>query len=523
MTEPLVLTIDFGTQSVRAMLFDKYGKDYGKVKIHFHPPYFSKDIGWAEQTPEFYWENLAKATNGLKEQCSDLWNNIKAVSLTTIRDTAVIVDKEGKPLRDIILWLDQREVKDADKKRFGAGFKSMLRLINMYDMAAAQCKTSVCNWVHENEPEIWAKMHKFLMFSGYMTYRLTGVMKDSVANQIGHIPFDYKNKTWQGPRAVTAPIFDLKAENMCELVQPGTVIGYITKEASEALGIKEGLPLIASGSDKGCETLGAGCVDSRGASLSLGTTATVQMTTDKYVETEPFVPPYPAVLPGKYNPEVEIYRGYWMLSWFKNEFAHKEVKEAQLLGVPAEELLNRHLKDVPAGCEGLILQPYWTPGIKHPNARGAILGFADCHTRVHLYRAIIEGIAYGLYDGLLSIQKKTKIKVEFLSVSGGGSESDEICQITANIMGIPVRRVQTYETSSLGAAITAFTGIGVYASFEEAATNMVHVSAEFNPDMKEHELYSKLYNRIYRRIYPNNKRLYEDLKTILRHAKKNDE
>lgn len=523
MREPLVLTIDFGTQSVRAMLFDKYGKDYGKEKVHFKQPYFSKEIGWAEQTPDFYWDRLKEATLGLKAQCKDLWDDIKAVVVTTIRDTSVIVDKDGKPLRDIILWLDQREVKDADKTRFGAGFKSLLRLINMYDMAAAQCKSSACNWVHEYEPEVWNKMYKYLMFSGYITFRLTGVMKDSVANQIGHIPFDYKQKTWQGAHAITAPIFDLKAENMCELVEPGTVIGYITEEASRDLGIKAGLPLIASGSDKGCETLGSGCVDSTGASLSLGTTATVQMTTDKYVETEPFVPSYPAVLPGKYNPEVEIYRGYWMLSWFKNEFAHKEVKEAKELGIAAEELLNRHIQDVPPGCDGLILQPYWTPGIKHPTARGAILGFSDCHTRAHLYRAIIEGIAYGLYDGLLSIQRKTKIKVEFLAVSGGGSESDEICQITANIMGIPVRRAQTYETSSLGAAITAFTGIGVYNSFEEAAKNMVHISAEFKPDMKEHELYYRLYSRIYRRIYPNNKKLYDDLKSILRSTKTESE
>lgn len=116
MREPLVLTIDFGTQSVRAMLFDKHGKDYGKMKVHFKQPYFSKEIGWAEQTPEFYWDRLKEATNGLKEQCSELWEDIKGVAVTTIRDTAVVVDKDGKPLRDIILWLDQREVKDADKR-----------------------------------------------------------------------------------------------------------------------------------------------------------------------------------------------------------------------------------------------------------------------------------------------------------------------------------------------------------------------------------------------------------------------
>lgn len=437
MREPLVLTIDFGTQSVRAMLFDKHGKDYGKQKVHFKQPYFSKEIGWAEQTPDFYWDRLKEATLGLKEQCAELWDDIKAVVVTTIRDTAVIVDKDGKPLRDVILWLDQREVKDADKTRFGAGFKSLLRLINMYDMAAVQCKSSACNWVHEYEPEVWAKMHKFLMFSGYITYRLTGVMKDSVANQIGHIPFDYKNKTWQGAHAITAPIFDLKAENMCELVEPGTIIGYITEEAGRELGIKAGASADSVGFRQRVRNARFGLYRLNGSVALSRHHGNRAMTTDKYVETEPFVPSYPAVLPGKYNPEVEIYRGYWMLSWFKNEFAHKEVKEAKELGIAAEELLNRHLKDIPAGCDGLILQPYWTPGIKHPTARGAILGFADCHTRAHIYRAIIEGIAYGLYDGLLSIQRKTKINIEFISVSGGGSESDEICQITANIMAYP--------------------------------------------------------------------------------------
>lgn len=518
--EPLILTIDFGTQSVRAMLFDKYGNDYGKKKIQFNPPYYSLKSGWAEQKPEFYWDRLKEATNGLKAEHEDLWDRIEGVTCTTIRDTAVIVDKDGKPLRDVLLWLDSREVPDADKTRFPAPFKALVTMINMYDMAAAQCKACACNWVHEFEPEVWSKMYKFLFFSGWMTFKLTGVMKDTVANQIGHIPFDYKTKKWQGPKALTGCIFDLKAKDMVDLIEAGEVVGYITKEASEDLGIKEGLPVVATGSDKGCETLGGGCVDETGASLSLGTTATVQVTTSKYIETEPFVPSYPAVLPGKWNPEIEIYRGYWMLSWFKNEFANKEVVEAERLGISAEELLNQHLRDIPAGCEGLILQPYWTPGIKHPTARGAILGFSDCHTRHHLYRAIIEGIGFGLYDGMLAIEKKTKKPIEFIAVAGGGSSSDEICQITANIMGIKVRRVQTYETSSLGAAITAFKGIGVYSSIEEAAKNMVHVSKEFIPDAKEHELYNALYSRIYRRIYPNNKKLYDDIKSILKQYNK---
>lgn len=513
--DPLVLTIDFGTQSVRAMLFDKTGKDLAKKQVKFEEPYYSLKPGWAEQKPEFYWERLKEATNGLKKENEYIWDRIEAVVCTTIRDTAVIVDKTGKPLRDVILWLDARQTPEAEKTRFSPAFMALVKTIGLFDMAAGSARVSACNWVHENEPEVWNKMFKFLFFSGYMTYRLTGVMKDCVANQIGHIPFDYKKKKWQKPTDMTACIYDLKAENMVDLVPAGEIIGYITSVASEALGIKAGLPVIAAGSDKGSETLGGGCVDETGASMSLGTTATVQVTTSKYVEPEPFAPCYPAVQPDKFNPEIEIYRGYWMLSWFKQQFAKEEVMEAKEKGISAEEILNGHLKDIPAGCEGLILQPYWTPGIKYPTARGSILGFSDFHTKYHIYRAIIEGIAYGLYDGMRTIEKKTKKKVEFITVSGGGSVSDEICQITSNIMGVKVRRVQTSETSSLGAAITAFKGIGVYPSFEEAAKNMIRVSSEFEPDMKEHALYDELYNRIYRKIYPNNRNLYKDIRAIL--------
>ncbi|MEG1529461.1 MAG: FGGY-family carbohydrate kinase [Clostridia bacterium] len=511
--EPLVLTIDYGTQSVRAMLFDKEGNDHGKLKISF-VPYYSKKVGWAEQSPDLYWEKLCEATQGLKAKVgNELWDRIEAVAVTTIRDTVVIVDKDGKPLRPVILWLDQREIENPEK-HIPSGLKALLKAVKMYETALTQCRTTPCNWVHENEPKVWEKMYKYLLFSGYINLKMTGEFKDSIANQIGHIPFDYKNKAWNGPHALTSPLYDITEKYMPELVETGNIIGRITEEAAKDTGIKVGMAVVASGSDKGCETLGSGCFDSRGASLSFGTTATVQMTVDRYIEPEMFVPSYPAVLPGKYNPEIEIFRGYWMLSWFKQEFAQKEVKEAEAMGISAEELLNLHLKDVPAGCDGLILQPYWTPGIRHPNARGAILGFSDCHTRAHLYRAIIEGIGFGLYDGLLAIEKKAKTTVEFLTVSGGGSQSEEICQITANLMGKPVRKAQTYETSSLGAAITAFTALRVYQSFEEAAKVMVRHTKTYEPNMKEHEFYLRLYKDIYKNIYPNNKKLYDKIKKI---------
>lgn len=511
--EPLVLAYDYGTQSVRAIIFDKFGNTICQKKVQFEP-YYSIAPGFAEQDAEVYWDNLVKVTHLLKEANPEAFAAVEAVSITTIRDTVVIMDKDGKVMRPVILWLDQREVKNPES-RIPYRTKLLMQILGMYGTMVMQCKAPPCNWLKDFEPETFKNMHRYVMFSCFMTYRLTGNMIDSVANQIGHIPFDYKRQTWQKPSHITYCVTDVKSDKMPDLKRPGEILGRITKEVAEQTGLKEGLPLIASGSDKGCETLGVGAIGSDVCSLSFGTTATVQITTKKYVEPQTFIPAYPAVLNGMYNPEIQIYRGYWMLTWFKQQFAIREQQRAEELGISTEEVLNQRLCEIPAGSDGLVIQPYWSPGIKTPDAKGAAIGFSDVHTRMHLYRAIIEGIGFGLYDGMKMIEKRAKYDIKRVMVSGGGSQSDEICQITANLFGLPVQKVQTYETSALGAAITAFTGIGVYPSFEDAIKQMVRVTKTYEPDMEEHKVYDEIYRKVYAKIYPANKPLYAGINEIL--------
>lgn len=508
--DPLILAFDCGTQSTRAMLFNKNGDLVAKCKIPFEP-YFSEKEGWAEQDADFYWEKFTEASKKLKESHPEEWKKIKAVSVTTMRDNCVCVDKEGKPLRPVILWLDRREASPVKIPFFK---KIILKLVGMYEPMIKQSMVTPSNWIKEYQPDIWEKTDKYLLFSGYIHYLLTGKMVDSTANMIGHIPFDYKKKKWMAPKSLTYFAFPVERDKLCELVDPGTQIGEITKKAAEQTGIPAGIPVIAAGSDKGCETLGTGCVDDGCASLSFGTTATVQITTDKYVEPLTFMPAYPAVIKDKYNPETQIFRGYWMVTWFKNEFAHKEENLAKELGISPEQLLDKMLADIPPGSDGLLLQPYWSPILKAPEARGAIIGFSDKHTKAHIYRAIIEGIGYGLIEGLKEMEKRAKYKITHLTVSGGGSGSDVICQTTADMFGTPVKRVQTYETSGLGAAMIGFLGIGEYKSVDEAIENMVHYKDEFLPNMDNHKKYMLIYERIYKKMYKRIQPLYSEIKEI---------
>ncbi len=508
-----ILSIDCGTQSIRGIIFDEKGQIIECEKITFEP-YFSKKPGWAEQNPEVYWNALCEASKKLKAKNNEEFKNIKAVVLSTLRDTLINVDEEGNVLRPTMTWLDQRMAKKPGKlTKFEklifscVGMKKTIRIIS---------EESKALWIKENQPEIWEKTFKYLQVSGYLNYKLTNKFVDSIASQIGHLPFDYKRKEWiKKDSNFKWRMFGVEREKLPDLVEAGTFIGNISEYASKKTGLSQDVKVIAGGSDKGCETLANGCIDVKSVSLSFGTTATIQTTSKKYIEPIKFMPPYPAVISERYNPEVEIFRGYWMIKWFKKEFANKEMQEAAQMNVSAEKLLNDRLNEIPPGSEGLILQPYWGPHVKTPNAKGAIIGFGASHTRIHIYRAIIEGINFGLIEGLKDIEKKSKKKVEKIMVAGGGAQSDTICQITSDMFNLPVHRIHTYEASALGAAIIGFVSLKKYTCYDEAVKNMVHYEKKFVPNQKNAEVYNKLYEKVYKKIYPNLKGLYNNLKHIV--------
>ncbi len=509
----LILTFDCGTQSIRGLIFDQMGNILAKEQEYFEP-YFSREPGYAEQKWEVYWNAFTTVSKRIHQKNPELIEMIEAVTTTTIRDTNICIDKDGNLLRDVIVWMDQRKAKC--EKPLPKKNSIVFNLVGMGEALEGQRKVTKSNWLQENEPEIWEKTYKYLLFSGYLNYVLTGKIVDSYANQVAHIPFDYKNKTWQKENALTYPVFNVSIDKLPDLVNPGDILGTITKKASEETGIKEGTPLIATGSDKGCETLGSGVLSENVASLSFGTTATIQFATKKYIEPDSFLPAYPGIVKEYYNPEVQIYRGFWMISWFKQEFAQREVVEAKKLGIAPEIILNKMLADVQPGSDGLILQPFWDPMLKNPEARGSIIGFTSDHTRKHIYRAIIEGIGYALYHGMKAVEKRMKTKIEYLTVSGGGSQSDEICQITADLFGLPVKRIQTYEACGLGSSMVGFVTLGIYKDYHEAIKNMVNYVKVFETNPKNHEIYQEIYHEVYNNIYKQLKPLYTKMKTMMK-------
>jgi len=518
MNQDLLLAIDVGTQSVRAMVFDLQGDLVAKSRVLLEP-YFSAQPGWAEQHPAYFWTSLCQACQGLWREAeaagrADVRARLAGVALTTQRGTVINLDRQGQPLRPAMIWLDQRRA--LGLKPVGGLWGLAFALSGMRETVAYLQAEAEANWIRTHQPQIWAQTDKYLFLSGYLTYRLTDRFVDSVGCQVGYVPFDYKRLRWAGPTDWKWQAVPMDPALLPELIPPAAPLGEIAGAAAEATGIPAGLPLIAAAADKACEAIGAGGLAPHVGCISYGTTATITTTHRRYVEVIPMIPPYPAAVPGAYSLEAQVYRGYWMVSWFKQEFGHLEQGLAAAGGAAPEMLLDALVESAPPGAMGLILQPYWSPGLKEPGpeAKGAVIGFGDVHTRSHLYRAILEGISYALREGKERSERRSRVPITELRVAGGGSQSRAAMQITADVFGLPATRPHIYETSGLGAAIVAAVGLGLYPDFAAAVAAMTRAGQTFTPDPAAHTIYDGLYTRVYKPLYARLKPLYEAIRDV---------
>ena len=363
MTRDCILAIDTGTQSVRALVFDPCGNLLARSRVPIES-YFSTQPGYAEQDPAVFWQAVC-------DVCQQLWqmpgvskDSIAGVALTTQRGTIVNLGQNNEPLRPALVWLDQRRTENL--KPIGGLWGLAFRLSGMTPTVAYLQAEAEANWIHAYQADVWDNTRKYLLLSGYLTYRLTDRYVDSIGCQVGYLPFDYRRKQWARSSDWKWQAVPLDKSWLPELSPPAQPLGEITRSAAEATGIPIGLPLIAAAADKACEVIGSGALDPHIGCLSYGTTATINTTHRKYVEVIPLIPPYPSAVPEAYSLEIQIYRGFWMVSWFKSEFGQHEQRLADERDIAPEEMFDELVRAVPPGSDGLVLQPYWSPGLKLP-------------------------------------------------------------------------------------------------------------------------------------------------------------
>ncbi|MEM7083487.1 MAG: FGGY-family carbohydrate kinase [Pseudomonadota bacterium] len=514
MASSAFVTVDAGSQSLRACLIDTQGTLLYASRSDYEP-FISDEPGQAEYKAEQFWTACCDAVGSVVRFAHQHQITPAAIGVTSQRASVVVLDANGTPLRPVILWSDQRRcVPPESLGMTGVG----MRVIGVHRTVRRFQSDAESNYLALTEPEVWEQTHKMLFLSGYLNYRLTGLFRDSVANQVGYVPFDYRKQQWaDAQKWHWRALPFLRPSHLPELIAPGTPLGELSASAAEALALPSGLPVVACATDKACEVLGAGCTQHDQACLSFGTAATVNLTVERYVEVERFVPAYPAAISGRFLCEEQTHRGFWLVSWFKKEFALAERQQAHRDGVTPESLFDSFLNQTPPGAEGLVAQPYWSPGVRvpGPEARGALIGFNSQHTRAHVYRALLEGLAFSMRQSLEKIERRTGQRAVSIRVAGGGAQSDAVMQLAANVLGRTVERGHTHEASSLGAAICCAVATRAFSDIHQAVTAMTHRGDAFTPHAKTAKMYDRLYRSVYTSMYARLKPLYHALLNLM--------
>ena len=514
-TRDRLLAIDVGTQSVRALVFDRHGTLHARLQIPIEPPYHAPEPGYAEQQASVFWDAIVAACKALHCAHPDVGERIAGMALTAQRATSVFIDADDQPIGPAISWLDQRRATEVPALPWL--WRTVFAVLGLTTTIDSFQRAAPANWRAAHTPEAHRRTRRAVLLSGYLVHRLTGVWRDSVSAQVGYLPFDYKRRRWASRFDWKWRAVAITRDQLPELVEPGELLGALSDGAARALGLAPGLGVFSAGADKACEVLGCGAIDAQTACVSLGTTATINTCRPVYREVTRFVPAYPAAVPGYFTDEIQIYRGFWLVSWFKQEFALDTVDAAAREQRAAEALLDERIAPIGPGSDGLVVLPTWSPGVRipGPEARGAIIGFTDTHTRAHVYRAILEGLAFALREGRERIEKRTHSPITRLRVSGGGSQSDQAMQILADVFALPAERAHTHETSGLGAAINTAVGLGWYADHASAVRAMVHDGAHFAPNPLAMATYDTIYRDVFRGLYMRLKPVFCRIRTAL--------
>jgi len=450
----------------------------------------------------------------LRELCSHIAPaRIAALCITHQRESFVPVAVDGNPIRNAILWLDERCKPQVERLREIVGAGEFHRVTGK--PLTTNPSLPKIMWLMDHEPGVTSETSKFLDTHAFLVWRLTGEMRTSVASADPMGLVDLAAGDWA---ADILSALGLRIEQFPELVLSGKVLGTITELAAAATGLPSGLPVVAGAGDGQCAGLGVNAIGGGRASLNMGTAVVSGMLTPRYITDRAFRT-LSAPIAGQYHLETVIQSGVFMIKWFMDQLAG-DLKHCPFVLNP-EHLLEAAAAKIPPGSMGLMLVPYWNHAMSpywDPAATGIMIGWTGAHGREHMYRAILEGIAFEqrlLGEGR---QASTGDRVMEYVVMGGGSRSDLWCQILADVTGVPIVRSTTAEATCLGAGIIAAAAVQWYTDVRMAAAQMTHTADSFLPVADRVQLYDRLYRDVYAPLFPTLQPLIHRLSDLTRES-----
>jgi sugar (pentulose or hexulose) kinase len=430
----LIAVIDLGTGSIRNTVYDFSGRVVGEVKKE--NPVIHPQPGWTEQDPARWWEIVKELFAELQASTR---HEITAVTCTSQREGIVPVNRDFRPLDNIIIWLDGRTTNEGEEIVEKLGEDEVYNITGL--VANPVWSLSKILWVRKNRPEVYQNAYKFLQAEDYLLSRLCGraVTELSIASRTCLL--DVERRSWS---AKILDVFGISEGKLPALLEPGTLAGEIRKSIAEELGLPEDVRVFMGAGDQQAAALGVGAVEEGMVSIGIGTSSALSMTLDR-----PVRPPKHkiilncAALPGKWEYEPPIWNTGGLVKWFVEDVLEKQRSYDQLLSA-AEE--------VPAGSEGLIAMPYFSGAGSprwNPDLKGGFYGLGLHHKQAHLLRSVLESIAFEIRFNIDSI-RASGISLRKVILSGGASRIIPLCRIISQTLQADVDVFLEAEASSRG-------------------------------------------------------------------------
>jgi xylulokinase len=488
-----LLGIDVGTGGTRAVLLDPRGQVISAATAE-HAPMSSPRIGWAEQSPDEWWRAAGIAIKECLAKSSTAAQEVGGIGLTGQMHGLVILDEKDQVLRPALIWCDQRTDEECKAITRQVGAERLIELTA--NPALTGFTLPKIWWVQKHEPEIWKRVRSLMLPKDYVRFRLTGARAIDVADASGTLMFDVVHRCWSKPMLEVSRLDEAVLPRVFESQE---VSGCVNEEGSRATGLRVGIPVVAGAGDQAAGAVGMGIVKPGAVSATIGTSGVVFAATSRPVlEPKGRIHTFCHAIPERWHVMGVTQGAGLSLRWFRDQFgAGKED------GRDPYERLTEEAAKTPAGSDGLLWTPYLmgerTPHLD-PNARGALVGITAQHTRGHVIRAILEGVAFSLRD-TLTLFREIGVPIESIRLSGGGARSALWQQIQADIYGMPVDLVEADEGAAYGAGLLAGVGTGVWPSVEEACDTAVRVAKRVQPDPTNAALMNTQYAE-YRKVYP---------------------
>ena len=498
-----LIGVDIGTQSTKAVLFDENGNELGSASREYDV--ITPKPSWAEQWPDVWVKAFFESVSELVEKTGIKSKDVLAMAVSGLYGgSGIPVDGNMNPLRPCIIWMDRRAVDETEWVKKNVPMEKIFSITGNY--VDSYFGFTKIMWIRNKEPHIWEKTYKFVSPKDYIIYLLTGklVTDHSSAGNLGGV-YDLKNRKWSEEmgKILGIPIEKLPEE----IVGSSEVVGKLKKDAAERLNLPEDLPIVAGGIDAPVAQLSAGVVEAGEHVVMLGTSM-CWGTVHRGEYLTPLLVNYPYVV----NEKELVYTfgggatSGAIVRWFRDNLGWEELEAQRMTGVDAYDVLNLRAREVPPGSEGLVVLPYFMgerSPIWDPKARGVIFGLSLKHTKSHLYRAFLEGVAYSLRHNMEEAEKIGMKLEKKCYLVGGGSKSDLWTEILADVTGYTMVRLKGEAEAPRGDAFLAGLGIGL---FDSPSDIKKWIEVRDEKESKRREVYEKLYE-VYKSLYERTKDL----------------